>query len=123
MCEVLIKATDAIHPDPVVDQRGCYKIGDPVVVFDTGHTWGAEEGLPTFWIITVTDRTAAQANAFIANHTDASGNIVTRRLWKFDINELTTADRNTLLTTGRLSKTWNQIKRIIFNKTTGQNPA
>jgi hypothetical protein len=51
MCEILVKAIDHVHPDPDKDRRGAYKQGMPVVVMDDGHVWGAEEGLPKFWII------------------------------------------------------------------------
>jgi len=43
MCEVLVKAVDANHPDPDTDHRGCYKRGDIVVVMSDGHQWGAGE--------------------------------------------------------------------------------
>ena len=43
MCELLVKAVDANHPDPDTDHRGCYKRGDIVVVMSDGHQWGAGE--------------------------------------------------------------------------------
>ena len=43
MCELLVKAVDANHPDPDTDHRGCYKRGDIVVVMPDGHQWGAGE--------------------------------------------------------------------------------
>ena len=51
MSEILVKAMHATHSDANKDRRGCYKAGMPVVVFDDGHVWGKEEGLPKFWII------------------------------------------------------------------------
>lgn len=42
MCELLVKAVDASHADPLID-RHCYKRGDVVVVMPDGHEWGAGE--------------------------------------------------------------------------------
>ena len=43
MCEILRKAVDATHPDPIIDLAGCYKAGDPVVICEDGFAWGAGE--------------------------------------------------------------------------------
>jgi len=43
MCELLVKAIDANHPDPVIDLAGSYKRGDVVVIMPDGHTWGTGE--------------------------------------------------------------------------------
>lgn len=43
MCEILVFARNNTNPDPEKDRRGCYKRGDPVLVFEDGHTWGREE--------------------------------------------------------------------------------
>jgi len=53
MAEILVKAIDATHVDPIKDRQGCYKCGDPVVVFDDGHAWGNEECPPKFVIVKV----------------------------------------------------------------------
>lgn len=50
MVELLVKAVDATHPDPVIDRQGCFKKGDPVVIAEDGHRWGAKEGTPLFVI-------------------------------------------------------------------------
>src|ERR1043166_9865558 len=50
--ELLIKAVDASHANPVKDQ-GCYKRGDVVIVMPDGHPWGREEGPPTFLVVKV----------------------------------------------------------------------
>jgi len=51
MCELIVKAVDATHPDPEKDRRGCYKRGYPVAVYPDGTKWGACECLPRFVII------------------------------------------------------------------------
>ena len=43
MCELLVKAIDAIHPDPTIDKAGCYKTGDVVAVREDNHIWGNKE--------------------------------------------------------------------------------
>lgn len=53
MCELLVKAVDASHVDPVIDLRGCYKKGDIVAVVDDGHIWGVLERPPTFVLVKV----------------------------------------------------------------------
>lgn len=48
MAEILVKAVDAVHPDPEKDRRGAYKKGDIVLAMPDGHVWGSGEGPPTF---------------------------------------------------------------------------
>lgn len=43
MCELLVKAIDATHPDPIINLAGCYKRGDVVSVKPDGFNWGAGE--------------------------------------------------------------------------------
>ncbi len=65
MAEILVKAVDATNPDATLDRQGCYKRGDPVLVKDDGHTWGALETLPTFVRINVSDATAAEVEQYM----------------------------------------------------------
>jgi len=53
MAELLIKARDAYHRDPIKDRRGCYKRGDPVWAVRDGWSWGRLDTIPTFWRIRV----------------------------------------------------------------------
>ena len=69
MAELLIKAVDSFHSDPVKDLRGSYKRGDVVVVMEDGHVWGKEEhpktttyNPPHFFILKILDVTVAQSN-------------------------------------------------------------
>lgn len=53
MAELLVKAVDAVHPDPDVDRVGCYKAGDIVAVQPDGHHWGSCECLPAFIVVRI----------------------------------------------------------------------
>jgi len=43
MCELLVKAIDATHPDPVINLAGCYKRGDVVSIKADNFSWGSGE--------------------------------------------------------------------------------
>ena len=43
MCELLVKAVDATHPDITIDSQSCYKRGDVVSIQPDGYTWGKAE--------------------------------------------------------------------------------
>lgn len=58
--EILVKAEDHTHPDPVKDRRGAYKKGDVVVVKPDGHPWGTKEGPPRFVIVRCSELDAAE---------------------------------------------------------------
>jgi hypothetical protein len=63
MAEFLVKAVDHTHPDPDEDRAGAYKVGDIVVVFPDGHTWGSEETLPKFVVVKCPGLDVATARA------------------------------------------------------------
>lgn len=65
MAEILIKAVDATNSNPDKDRQACYKRGDPVVVFESGHEWGRGEGLPTFVVLELTDATADEVRQYL----------------------------------------------------------
>lgn len=68
MCEILIKAIDATHSDPIKDKRGCYKIGMPVVVMDDNHVWGNAEKWPTFFVLKIPMVTKDKVLKYIDTH-------------------------------------------------------
>jgi len=70
MAEILFKAIDANHSDPIKDLRGCYKIGYPVVVMPDDHEWGNEERLPKFVIIKCPEVTVEQCQQYIESWKD-----------------------------------------------------
>ena len=125
MAEILIKAVNANHIDPIEDQRGCYKRGNPVVVFPDGHKWGKEEGLPKFFILKITDVSVNVAQEYIQPEysriltADGTQVVLTRRLYKFLIDNVPSPIKNQILTTGRATASFAEIRSYIQNKTTG----
>lgn len=135
MAEILIKAIDESHPDPVKDQRGCYKRGMPCIVRPDGHPWGKEERLPKFVVIKVPGISVAQLTKYAAEHKviDAfTGKPVTmrRRRWQIQWSELPAIARNRLANTGTLTikagtyagtfdYTWTQVKGFFLDQATG----
>jgi hypothetical protein len=134
MCEIIVKAIDAVNSDPVKDRRGCYKRGYPVAVYPDGHIWGAEERLPKFVIIKIPG--VSVDNPIVQKYTqpqledtpDANGNYPTyrRRLWQIRWADLPTAARNKLASNGQLiikvgtysgpfDYTWAQVKGYFRN--------
>ena len=83
MVEILIKAVDATHKDPIKDKRGCYKRGDPVVVMPNGWSWGKEElNKDKFYILRVKDMTLKQGKELIlpdVDTTDIENPIIVRK--------------------------------------------
>ena len=93
MCEILVKAVDAAHSEPVKDQRGCYKSGGIVAVMPDGHEWGKEECLPKFYVfrLILTLQSLEQAKKYIEPETtlvyedgELQKKRITRNRWKFD---------------------------------------
>ena len=59
--EILVNAIDRNHSDPVINARGCWKKGYPVVAKEQGWNWGMAEGPPLFKMVTVTDAPSLEA--------------------------------------------------------------
>lgn len=68
MAEILIKAVDATHPDPVKDRRACHKKGDPVEIREDGAEWCAYECLPKFYVFKLPGVSVEQAGKYIEPH-------------------------------------------------------
>lgn len=69
MAELLIKAVDATHPDPVKDLRGCYKKGDVVVIKPDGWSWGKEElKKEKFYILRIPDKKPEELEYLVKEH-------------------------------------------------------
>lgn len=94
-----------------VDTPGAlrYKKGDVVALAPDGHVWGAREGLPTFWQLTVvsiveSDRTSLLADDRIPDAAilDPSLLRLRRRRKRFiDITKLSNLTRTRLANTGK----------------------
>lgn len=76
MCDILIKAIDAVHPDPTKDRTGSYKRGYIVEAFPDYHLVDISgkfifEGCkpPSFAILRVSDATVEQAHNYIISWT------------------------------------------------------
>ena len=119
MAEILIKAVDATHADPIKDQRGCYKRGMPVCVMPDGHTWGAAERLPAFVVLKLPGITVERVQAFLHPLVDAEGEVVRRRLWQIAWADLPPAARTKILASGALTigqggdYTWSQFRNYL----------
>lgn len=89
MAELLVKAVDAVHDDPEVDRRGCYKAGDIVACQPDGHPWGACECLPTFLVVRIPGLSVADARRYTEprtlNVTADGPEIIERRRFRIDV--------------------------------------
>jgi hypothetical protein len=133
MAEILIKARDHTHPDPIKDQRGAYKRGMPVVVMPDGHQWGASEGLPAFVVLKLPGISVERVQQFlehIAVDETVEGapraRVIRRRLWQISWADLPAAARTRLANTGALTiaasggdYTWSQIRNYLKRFDTG----
>lgn len=81
MAEILIKAISVSHSDSDKDRIGCYKKGYPVVVMPDDHPWGAQEGLPDFWIIYIPLISVAKVFKYVDPQMDGD-EVYRRRKWQ-----------------------------------------
>lgn len=133
MAELLFKAVDAIHGDPVKDARGCYKRGDLVLVRDDGWGWGSDETKPPasggkFVVIKIAGVSAAQVAAYVQRkwsmqpdgpqyEADGVTRKVRRRL-SIPLAALPAGVRSQLNQTGTYSTTWAAIRQYLTDKQT-----
>lgn len=123
MAELLVKATTYTTGD-VEKDRGVYKIGDPVLAMPDGHSWGAEEGLPKFWIVKVTGATVVQLQPYLDAITQPpppesptqTPIMLARRKWKVDTVKIPGAVLTQLNTTGTITVTFAQVQSYMTNK-------
>ena len=90
MAIFLIMDRDHVHPDPVKDQRGSYKRGMLVEVFDDDKPLVLPPAEP-FYLIKVSGCTKAQVLKYIApdeDEVDGIRNIIRRRLYKLEADML-----------------------------------
>ena len=113
MAIFLIKSSEVAHPDPVKD-KGRYKIGDIVQVFEDG-TPCVIPPEPPFWIIEVTGLSMADALQYMQSYTDTSGDFV-RRKYMLDYNSLSTPIKNTLQRDRYYSVAWSKISSLVISK-------
>ena len=53
MAQLLIFQRDNTHPDPVINEQGCYKTGDVIVVADDSHVFSSAEHQHPFKVVSV----------------------------------------------------------------------
>jgi hypothetical protein len=91
MALLLVMAVNHTHVDSVKDQRGCYKRGDIVAVYDDDKHDGdlvANPIQPPFVLIRVTGVTADQVRQYVAQELDAQSLPVRRRLFRLRVDDL-----------------------------------
>lgn len=126
MAEFLVFLRTNTHPDPVKNQRGCYKRGDIVVVKPDGWPWGSQETLPDFIRVKIPGLEVDTAEKYIRHEDDllsldALGNPkrLTRRRYRVRIDDVPAAIRSRALSTGEVTVTWDQIKGFVRHKLLG----
>ena len=132
MAQILVKAIDATHADPVKDRRGCYKRGMPVVVMPDTHTWGLDERPPKFVVLKLPGVPVEKVKKYIEpereDTADADGRyqVFLRRLWKFRFDDMPAAALKKLRDKGELTikvgdyadkydYTWTQVRSYLRN--------
>ena len=125
MAEILVKAMDATHSDPVKDLRGCYKRGNIVDVRKDGFEWGKEEGLPKFVKVKIPGLAVSTVKQFMDSEMGDGFIIplettIRRRKWNILVDDIPAQIKQTLQTTGEVAVTLTQIRNYIKNKQTGE---
>lgn len=82
--ELLLKAIDATHSDPVKDKKGCYKKGDIVEVREENSQYGKKECLPKFLVVNVLG-TMAQWKYLMKPEINED-EMITRRRYNYDFD-------------------------------------
>jgi hypothetical protein len=142
VAEILVKAVDATHPDPVKDAHGCYKRGDIVEIGPNGHYGNYTEtarppvdgGL--FCRVQISNVTVEQVEQFVRNRlgpdaylampdtegTDENGQPIIRFRRRIHINPdwLPASVRNQLRNTGLYVTTWAAVRSYVRDKRDGQ---
>lgn len=101
-CELLIKYSEATHPDPVEDMRGRAKRGMVVQIREDGATYGTRETLPRFALIKVPGVAAAEMAEYLAPEMDGE-TIVRYRRWQFMTAGMPPAWLDKITSTGALT--------------------
>jgi len=123
MAEFLVIAKGHTNPDPVIDRAGAYKRGDIVDVREDGFDWGRpiRSFWPKFAIIKIPGVTVAQVRKYIQPEIDAIDptKILTRRLYKVEVNSLPLSIRRALRQSGTVTLDKTTVLSYLRNKTTG----
>ncbi len=86
MCELLVLAFDTYNPDPEQD-KFAWKLGHIIDIKPDGHSWGASERLPKFWIVKIPGMAVADAQDYLTALLDFTNlqdvKQIGIRKWKF----------------------------------------
>lgn len=127
MAQILVKIAESVNADPVIDKRGCYKYGDPVVVTDDEHKWGRSECLPSFVILKCKDVNVDDINHLLDSLTkqtselDSDGNptspdVLTRKRYNFNFELLPAQYKNQLFANGSVTLPFYILETVLINK-------
>lgn len=124
MAEFLIKAVDATHKDPVKDQRGCYKRGDVVQVYEDGECREKPSPNSRMVIIKIPGVPKAEFEKYTEPEiSGVTGDIVRRRKFRLRVSDFPADMLQTLKNDKTATISTSQIKTYLLNKTTGVNEA
>ena len=122
MALLLVMAENHTHTDSEKEQRGCYKRGDIVAVYDDDKHDGdlvANPIQPPFVLIRVTGVTAAQVQQYIQPERDAQMRPVRRRLFRIRVDDLPAGVIAQLQANRYFETTAAAVRQFIRNKVTG----
>jgi hypothetical protein len=114
MAILLIFDRDNTHPDPEKDVRGCWKRGMVVEVFEDDKPLVLPPAEP-FYLVKIAGVTKAQAEKYMAAHTDAEGRILCRRLYKLDTDIIPLAVKKALRDYRYFETDWPTVRNYIRN--------
>jgi len=121
MAELLIKAINHTHSDPIKDRRGAYKRGMVVGVQADGHQWGAKEALPRFVIVKIPGVPNSKVKSLLSPQTEddngtlgvANLAVFRRRRWRLNWNNLPPSIKQKLRDDGEITTTKAQIRNYL----------
>lgn len=123
MAELLIVAQSHHHPDPVEDRAGAYKRGDVVDVREDGFDWGRllKSYWPKFAVVKIPGVSVASVEKYIRPEMNslAPDQVLTRRLYRLEIDTIPLAVRRALKRDGTVTLTKAQVLKYLRNKATG----
>lgn len=128
MAEFLIYAKSNTHSDKEKEAAGCYQRGDIVVVMPDGHPWGAQETLPTFFVLKIPGLDYLKARQFTESHRQDTGLLdrdgqkiiktLRRRAFSLDVANIPRAIKNQL-EAGSVTVNWNQARDYFQDRING----
>ncbi len=121
MAEFLIKAVDQYNADPLKDQRGCYKRGDIVQVYEDGACKEPPAPNSKFVIVKIPGLSKATAEQYAKPDEEIIGEEVKvnrRRLYNVDFTALPKTIIDKLKADREITVTLSQVRNYIKNKTT-----